>query len=111
MLSASLNKIFPFFLHFISGSPVITHPPISRQVLAGERVTYSCKADGYPPPTIEWFRDLKNGSLENVMKYSVAEGMIEIPNVSQEDVGIFRCIAKNTVGSTVAIATLNVISK
>ncbi|XP_041352320.1 peroxidasin homolog [Gigantopelta aegis] len=95
----------------VESPPVITVPPVGRQVLAGEHVTFTCGADGYPPPTIEWFKDLPNGSLTNLKRYTTAEGTIVIPSASQADVGIYRCIANNTQGSTVAIATLNVIIK
>ena len=72
--------------------------------------TITCKALGYPPPTVVWSRI--NGILSdrvsvsdsvsvptgngNVARVSVN---LTITNASREDTGVYTCSANNSIGS------------
>ena len=76
----------------------------------GNSNTITCKAFGYPPPTVIWNRD--NGILSD--RVSVSESVsvptgygnvtrvsvnLTITNASREDTGVYTCSANNSIGS------------
>ena len=79
-------------------------------VREGNTATITCKAFGYPPPTVVWNRI--NGILSdrvsvsdsvsvptgygNVTRVSVN---LTITNASREDTGVYTCSANNSIGS------------
>ena len=79
-------------------------------ITEGNEVIITCKAPGYPPPTVVWNRI--NGTLSdrvsvsdsvsvptgfgNVTRVSVN---LTITNASREDTGVYTCSANNAVGS------------
>ena len=64
-------------------------------VMVGENVTITCKAEGFPQPDYIIFH---NGiSLTNVVK-----GMTTIKSINYSDDGEYKCIAKNILGNVSA---------
>ena len=65
------------------------------RLINGSPTTLLCQAGGYPIPNVTWIgpngKDLGTGS---------GEALLSLGNMSQAIVGIYTCIANNTVGSS-----------
>ncbi|KAI1303003.1 Roundabout -like protein 2 [Halotydeus destructor] len=81
----------------------ITEHPTDVVVKSNEAATLNCKAEGKPPPVIEWFKDGE--------KLRITDNRVVLPSgslfflhvrVSQEledrDIGTYWCVARNEVG-------------
>ncbi|KAG8507748.1 Papilin, partial [Galemys pyrenaicus] len=59
----------------------------------GERVRLTCRAEGFPPPTIEWQRD---GQLLSSPRHQLQpDGALVISRAAAEDGGFYACVAFN----------------
>ncbi|KAI5717445.1 hypothetical protein M8J77_006020 [Diaphorina citri] len=83
--------------------PRITEHPASAVVPRHEPTTLNCKADGYPEPRIEWYKD---GSLVSA---EIGSHRILLPAGSlfflslvhgkkDTDSGVYWCVARNELG-------------
>ena len=88
-------------------------------VREGNTITITCKAFGYPPPTVVWNKI--NGILSdrvsvsdsvsvptgygNVTRVSVN---LTITSASREDTGVYTCSANNSIGSDSSNVTITV---
>ena len=103
------NCSFLFYNKFYTD--IATVDPISDTIIIeGETTTITCKALGFPPPTVVWNRI--NGNLNdrvsasdsvsvptgygNVTRVSVN---LTITNAYKEDTGVYTCSANNSIGS------------
>uniref|UniRef100_A0A8C3EWM5 Contactin 6 n=1 Tax=Corvus moneduloides TaxID=1196302 RepID=A0A8C3EWM5_CORMO len=75
--------------------------PETTYAAKGSSVRLECFALGNPVPSISWKRSDGN-SLAKKIQHSRARGVLEIPNVQQEDEGSYECIAGNTRGINIA---------
>ena len=60
-----------------------------------QNVTLPCKATGFPPPVITWYKD--RHAIGNKRK-QFNKRNLEIKNILYEDHGIFTCTAENLLG-------------
>ncbi|XP_037357738.1 papilin [Talpa occidentalis] len=59
----------------------------------GQRVRLTCRAEGFPPPTIEWQRE---GQLLSSPRHQLQpDGSLVISHVAAEDGGFYACVAFN----------------
>ena len=76
----------------------------------GNTTTVTCKATGFPPPTIVWSRT--NGAISHRVSVSDAVRVptgygnittvsinLTVANASREDTGVYICSANNSIGS------------
>lgn len=73
--------------------------------------TFSCIAEGYPAPDIEWRLHGKTINSSDSRVKIIGKLGLQISNVKVGDAGIVKCVAKNIIGSEEATATLTVHSK
>ena len=105
--------IFSFTL---SVAPEISKNPKDATKKQGQEVIFSCSALGNPQPTFHWTKDgirmnVKDNPRFNVSSTSVSHSLT-IKDVGQSDVGKYRCVAENSVDSSVSsAATLTVACK
>ncbi|XP_045865199.1 papilin isoform X2 [Meles meles] len=59
----------------------------------GQRVRLTCRAEGFPPPTIEWQRD--GQPLSSPRHQLQPDGSLVISHVTVEDGGFYACVAFN----------------
>ena len=92
-------------------SPQISVSPRNKSVSEGHSANFSCKATGVPEPTLSWrFND---GDLPSgVYQISLTEGsFLELPNVTKEMEGIYKCTAENKASATTSSMYLHVFGK
>nr|XP_057934538.1 roundabout homolog 1-like isoform X2 [Doryrhamphus excisus] len=107
------------WLHLTSGSrlrqedsaPRIVEHPSDLIVSKGEPATLNCKAEGRPPPTVEWYKDGER--VETVRDNSRSHRML-LPSGSlfflrivhgrrsKPDDGSYVCVARNYLGQAVS---------
>ncbi|KAF4792079.1 contactin 6 [Turdus rufiventris] len=75
--------------------------PETTYAAKGSSVRLECFALGNPVPSISWKRS-DGTSLAKKIQYNRTRGVLEIPNVEQEDEGSYECMAGNTRGINIA---------
>uniref|UniRef100_A0A8C4YSS1 Hemicentin-2 n=1 Tax=Gopherus evgoodei TaxID=1825980 RepID=A0A8C4YSS1_9SAUR len=79
--------------------------PQDMAVSAGERAVLHCQATGEPAPTVEWTREEKP-LQENHRVQILANSTLLISAVEEMDTGLYECVARNVMGSSVVQAFL-----
>ncbi|KAH9635600.1 hypothetical protein HF086_012269 [Spodoptera exigua] len=70
-----------------------------REVKLGERVKFSCKTEGSPPPIVVWTKDSRPLVYsDNIFISDTNE--LSIKSVSAYDSGTYTCTATSTIGSS-----------
>ena len=84
--------------------------PPNQTIPEGKPANISCKATGFPKPTLRWtfseHGDLPQGA---VVEYNESRSFLKLKNVSKLMAGTYKCTAKNKANSTTATATLRVL--
>ncbi|XP_032927583.1 contactin-6-like isoform X2 [Catharus ustulatus] len=75
--------------------------PETTYAAKGSSVRLECFALGNPVPSISWKRS-DGTSLAKKIQLNGTRGVLEIPNVEQEDEGSYECMAGNTRGINIA---------
>ncbi|MGH0154285.1 UNVERIFIED_CONTAM: hypothetical protein FKN15_057454 [Acipenser sinensis] len=87
----SRNQSFYLAVKFPPRDPSVNS---SLTVLEGSSVVLHCSTEGNPVPTLTWFKD---GTLiSNIVASDLS--ILEIPNISYEGDGEYRCLAENEHG-------------
>ena len=81
-------------------SPEIIRPPPNLAVDEGDSILMECVARGFPIPKIHWY--------QNNQRTPYNGSVIQIPAVSSQHTGIYRCVAENVAGNDSATAVLAV---
>ncbi|XP_038640295.1 neogenin-like isoform X5 [Scyliorhinus canicula] len=83
-------------------------PPVSVSKVAGQTVILPCVVSGYPTPTIHWTQNSEI-ILERFQKFTlVGSGSLQISDVTEDDSGIYDCIAESGNETLHAQAELSV---
>ncbi|XP_032233620.1 hemicentin-2 isoform X2 [Nematostella vectensis] len=78
--------------------PRITHPrQFYVELSRGDRAVVRCKADGWPPPYLRWYKEGMPLSPHS----KIEEVSLHITFARQSDQGMYYCRANNTVGSEI----------
>ena len=84
--------------------------PSNQTIPEGKPANISCKATGFPKPTLRWTfsedGDLPQGA---VVEYNESRSFLKLKNVSKLMAGTYKCTAKNKANSTTATAALRVL--
>uniref|UniRef100_A0A8B9I9N0 Contactin 6 n=1 Tax=Anser brachyrhynchus TaxID=132585 RepID=A0A8B9I9N0_9AVES len=75
--------------------------PETTYAAKGSSVKLECFALGNPVPSISWKRS-DGKSLTKKIKHDQTKGVLEIPDVQQEDEGFYECVAGNIRGRNIA---------
>jgi len=87
--------------------PQFTIRPANTSVLLGSEVSFSCVARG-DPHEITW---KKQGGALPLKRVHFDEERFLISNVTEQDTGIYTCVAENKAGSITSSATVTVLRK
>ncbi|KAM5132148.1 cell adhesion molecule DSCAML1 [Mantella aurantiaca] len=97
------------------GTPRILSSFSEKVMNPGEPFSLMCSAKGAPPPTISWTLDdepIQRDSGHRSNQYTASDGStISYMNVSSPQIidgGVYRCLARNSVGSAEYQARINV---
>ena len=82
--------------------------PLNQTIPEGQPANISCKATGFPKPTLEWTFG-EDGDLPQGVEYNEGRSFVKLKNVSKLMAGTYKCTAKNKANSTTATATLHVL--
>ncbi|XP_056296813.1 roundabout homolog 2-like isoform X2 [Pseudoliparis swirei] len=96
---------------FEDGAPRIAEDPSDLIVSKGEPATLNCKAEGRPPPSIEWYKD---GERVETDKDDPRSHRMLLPSGSlfflrivhgrrsKPDEGVYTCVARNYLGEAIS---------
>uniref|UniRef100_A0ACB8EYT3 Down syndrome cell adhesion molecule-like protein 1 n=1 Tax=Sphaerodactylus townsendi TaxID=933632 RepID=A0ACB8EYT3_9SAUR len=111
----SASELSPQALPDFDGTPRIVSPFSEKVVNPGEQFSLMCAAKGAPPPTITWALDdepIQRDSSHRTNQYTMSDGTtVSHMNVTSphiKDGGVYRCAARNSVGSAEYQARINV---
>ena len=88
--------------------PDVAVSPVTTTVNETGSIFFQCSANGNPKPMIVWSR-LQNGS-EVTLQGSAGE-RLHLKNVSENDAGVYQCLATNILGQARRTARLVVNGK
>ena len=71
--------------------PNLTEMPRSTETSIASPVNLTCSAEGYPPPTYQWYKD-------GVAVSGATQSYLYIPELLPGDRGAYVCKANNTIG-------------
>ncbi|MBV97868.1 Papilin, partial [Eschrichtius robustus] len=69
------------------------HQPGVVDAHPGQRIRLTCRAEGFPPPSVEWQRD--GQPLSSPRHQLQSDGSLVISRVAVEDGGFYTCVAVN----------------
>uniref|UniRef100_A0A8B9NAT8 Cell adhesion molecule DSCAML1 n=1 Tax=Accipiter nisus TaxID=211598 RepID=A0A8B9NAT8_9AVES len=97
------------------GTPRIVSSFSEKVVNPGEQFSLMCAAKGAPPPTITWALDdepIPRDSGHRTNQYTMSDGTtvshMNVTSPQIKDGGVYRCTARNSVGSAEYQARINV---
>nr|XP_047139579.1 hemicentin-1 [Hydra vulgaris] len=86
---------------------VIVHVGSNLDVMPGSSVRIICNAAGEPKPKILWeITPNINSAIQTVQTDN--DGEIVLRNVSHDDVGLYTCVARNSIGVDKAASSLSI---
>ncbi|XP_071432353.1 cell adhesion molecule DSCAML1 isoform X1 [Pithys albifrons albifrons] len=97
------------------GTPRIVSSFSEKVVNPGEQFSLMCAAKGAPPPTVTWALDdepISRDSGHRSNQYTMSDGTtvshMNVTSPQIKDGGVYRCTARNSVGSAEYQARINV---
>lgn len=112
LASASLIVITPASrTRFEDSAPRIVEDPSDLIVSKGEPATLNCKAEGRPPPSIEWYKDGERVETDRDDPRShrmlLPSGSLFFLRIvhgrrSKPDEGVYTCVARNYLGEAIS---------
>ncbi|NWY07231.1 DSCL1 protein, partial [Nothoprocta ornata] len=97
------------------GTPRIVSSFSEKVVNPGEQFSLMCAAKGAPPPTVTWALDdepIQRDAGHRTNQYTMSDGTtvshMNVTSPQIKDGGVYRCTARNSVGSAEYQARINV---
>lgn len=88
-------------------APTALVTPAKQTVDEGSSAILSCQVTGEPVPTIQWSK--VGGALKD--NHVIDGGLLRIKEVSQDDGGMYVCVAQNKKGVQQATGIIDVRSE
>lgn len=94
----------------VSSSLRFTELPESRTVTAGTDVTFTCRVDGSPQPSIRWWRNGQLIAFNDRFSFEQGGNVLRIYAVKETDTARYVCRAQNANGFAETSADLQVLA-
>ncbi|CDW55084.1 I-set and ig and VWA 2 domain containing protein [Trichuris trichiura] len=80
--------------------PKIEPEEMNITVTENETAVMECKAQGHPPPTVQWEKQ-PDKDLERDLRFSIGKDQLVLTGAEKVDAGVYLCTASNEVGKAV----------
>uniref|UniRef100_V9GWB1 Cell adhesion molecule-related/down-regulated by oncogenes n=1 Tax=Ectopleura larynx TaxID=264052 RepID=V9GWB1_9CNID len=90
--------------------PKFITKPYKQQGVQGKSVEMTCKAEGYPLPTVSWLKDGVQVEIDSTTTEVKDDGTLVLNSLTKDSAGYYQCVIKNDIGKESAGASLVVIS-
>ena len=104
-------------LIFIDGPELLSQLNGTRSVPEMSNITFDCKAEGHPTPTIQWYKSGKILQYVPMTKTTLSstkalvESSLVLKRVTKNDTAEYKCEVTNIAGRKEQISTLSVLCK
>ncbi|CAM4919915.1 unnamed protein product [Rotaria socialis] len=103
------TKQVTYILH-VNHKPYFHEFNRSIEVKENQPFNTTLEANGYPMSiSYTWFHPSGRQLMNDPLNIFINQGQLSIMNIQRNDLGIYRCIATNSIGQTEANVTLNVL--
>ena len=92
-------QLFVCFLCLLLAKPSIIRVHPSRTAIAGKSVTLKCQVEGFPKPSITWYKGNEPIALDGVKFVQLLMGSLQIRKLEPTDNGEYTCKAFNRLGT------------
>ncbi|XP_034942777.1 obscurin isoform X3 [Chelonus insularis] len=85
--------------------PFFREKPQILQIQSGKCAQLSCYAVGNPKPTLQWFKNdlvIQEGKRISIIEDTEGRSIVSFNPAREHDIGIYKVVARNKVGQTVA---------
>ena len=100
---------------------LVLFPSAVRDVVRGEALVAPCQARDNPSPVIQWYRGdvLLSSEVQTLANVSIMmqengltiESRLTMPQLSSEDVGVYSCVAVNSLGNDSRSFQVNIVGE
>ena len=116
-----------YFLYLYVGTPIIVDRPRDQNIGLLSKVSFTCVADGYPRPHIDWIKNntVLRDQITSSGRYKIriyaanttgnctisecgVQSTIVIYDVAADDIGDYMCNGSNEVGYAIESAQLTI---
>jgi hypothetical protein len=95
---------------FLLDKPYFNDFNSTIEVIENQSFNITLQANAYPLPIIyTWFHPEGRQLMNDQLNIFINQGELILKNIQRNDLGIYRCIATNSIGSTEINFTLNVL--
>ena len=95
--------------------PSVVTGPLNQSVDEGTNVDFSCEVKGSPEPSVSWFLNKDDFSLQSTARISITQtgltSRLTISKATVNDKGMYKCVATSKIGTASEEAELKVNSK
>jgi Down syndrome cell adhesion molecule len=78
--------------------PIWTFEPQDTNVMLGNPISINCEANGYPLPTVTWFKG-KNKASKEFQAIVLKNNTLTVNFATTDDEGFYMCQANNQIGN------------
>ncbi|KRK05471.1 uncharacterized protein Dyak_GE29085, partial [Drosophila yakuba] len=94
----SLRYAFALWPGHVSVAPRWSYEPMDTAIMLGNTISINCEAEGYPIPTITWFKGQGKGS-KDFKPLSMRNHSLLLNLATDNDEGYYMCQATNEIGA------------
>ena len=96
---------------------MLSHLNGTKNLVKMSNVTFECRAEGHPAPTLNWYKSgrklsnvpIKSTSLSGTK--TLVESKVILAEVTKNDTGDYKCEVENLAGRKEQAVMLNVLCK
>ncbi len=107
-VGAHLREVLLYI--FLLDKPYFNDFNSTIEIIENQLFNITLQANAYPLPiSYTWFHPEGRQLMNDQLNIFINQGELIIKNIQRNDLGIYRCIATNSIGNTEVNFTLNVL--